>query len=289
MRYFSRALIATALPNGGMNISVRLPNSDVGAEHATPEKVLKWACPSAEHWVGVLEVALLHCAADERKEHGLGEELDTDMALGGAEGAAQIMMLATPTAPTRRATAPRPRKRASKAPRASACATRANWWLRDVDLALGAAAQPSQLVLPWATEVPTVRSRPRLYLRLDDDINAFEDLGLACHLKLLWVATGRIPDARQEVLASVHGVLDLRRCRVDALQIAGKTGGPRLPRVGLGEGVGPVRHPVGTHAPGEFEQSVHLLLIRGLGRLAAVREQVLASVLGRLELGAADP
>jgi signal transduction histidine kinase len=34
-------LIATALPNGGMNISVRLPNSDVGAEHATPEKVLK--------------------------------------------------------------------------------------------------------------------------------------------------------------------------------------------------------------------------------------------------------
>jgi signal transduction histidine kinase len=34
-------LIATALPNGGMNISVRLPHSDVGAEHATPGKVLK--------------------------------------------------------------------------------------------------------------------------------------------------------------------------------------------------------------------------------------------------------
>jgi hypothetical protein len=57
-----------------------------------------------------------HCATDERKEHGLGEELDTDVALGSAEGAAHIMMLATPTAPTRRATAPRPRKRASKAP-----------------------------------------------------------------------------------------------------------------------------------------------------------------------------
>jgi hypothetical protein len=66
-----------------------------------------------------------HCAADERKERGLGEELDTDAAFGSAEDAGQIMMLATPTASTRRATAPRPGKRASKAPWASACVTRA--------------------------------------------------------------------------------------------------------------------------------------------------------------------
>ena len=46
-----------------------------------------------------------------------------------------IMMLATPTAPTRRATAPRPKKRPSNAPWASAWATRASRRLGHVDLA----------------------------------------------------------------------------------------------------------------------------------------------------------
>src|ERR1700691_307701 len=38
-------------------------------------------------------------------------------------------------------------------------------------------------------------------------------LALVCHLIPLWVAPGRIADARQEVLAFVHRGLDLRRCR----------------------------------------------------------------------------
>jgi hypothetical protein len=43
-----------------------------------------------------------------------------------------------------------------------------------------------------------------------------------------------------------------------------------------------------AHAPGEFSEVAPRLLQLGLGRLAAVREQVLAGSLGRLELGTGD-
>ena len=85
-------------------------------------------------------------AAGQREQDRLGQELDPDLAAGGAQGAAQpdlrrrsrtemIMMLATPTAPTSSATAPRPRNRVSKAPLASACAVERCRGLGDVDLA----------------------------------------------------------------------------------------------------------------------------------------------------------
>ena len=68
-----------------------------------------------------------------------------------------IMMLATPTAPTSRATAPRPKKRPSKAPWASAWATRAaDGWETSTSLGFsGLAVAPSRLstastVAVWA-------------------------------------------------------------------------------------------------------------------------------------------
>ena len=75
-------------------------------------------------------------AAGQGQQDGLGEELGADLAAGGAQGAAQAdlvrrsrtemtMMLATPMAPTSRATAPRPRNRVSSAPLASAWAVSA--------------------------------------------------------------------------------------------------------------------------------------------------------------------
>ena len=58
------------------------------------------------------------------------------------------------------------------------------------------------------------------------------------------------------------------------------------PAIGIGE----VRHPMGPHAPGVGQQAVPVLLHLALGwPTVAVREQVLAGVLGRLDLGATDP
>ena len=74
--------------------------------------------------------------------------------------------------------------------------------------------------------------------------------------------------------------------------------------LGISGGVGPVRHPVGAHAPGDNAPIIQRLLHKGLwtvtGQLAlpervgverrsAGREQVLASSQGRLEAGVADP
>ena|SRR6516165_8037050 len=73
---------------------------------------------------------------------------------------------------------------------------------------------------------------------------------------------------------------------------------------GIDGGVGPVRHPVGAHTPGELQPGVQRLLDQGLWtdagfvalpertgaeRPAADRVQVLAGSLGRLKLGIADP
>ena len=74
--------------------------------------------------------------------------------------------------------------------------------------------------------------------------------------------------------------------------------------LGIDGGVGPIRHPVGAHTPGEFQPGVQRLLDQGLWtdagfvalpertgteRPAAGRVQVLAGSLGRPKLGIADP
>jgi len=103
------------------------------------------------------------------------------------------------------------------------------------------------------------------------------------------VAPGRIADARQEVLACAHRAFGQRRVLVNARHVAREPRRPRLSGVGLGEGIGPVGHPVGAHAAGESRQGVHHLLNLRRRRLPATREQVLAVALSCLELGAADP
>jgi hypothetical protein len=106
------------------------------------------------------------------------------------------------------------------------------------------------------------------------------------------------------VIALLHLVADLRRIPVGAgYRDEIDTRAP----LGIDSGVGPVRHPVRAHAPGIYPQGGHRLLhqclrtVAGLLALservfgerpagpAAVRVQVLAGCLGRLELGAADP
>jgi hypothetical protein len=57
----------------------------------------------------------------------------------------------------------------------------------------------------------------------------------------------------------------------------------------VGDRVGPVRHPVRAHAPGEVPHAVHQLLCLGLSRPAVVREQVLAGLPGRPYLGSGNP
>ena len=52
-----------------------------------------------------------------------------------------------------------------------------------------------------------------------------------------------VADARQQVLTFAQRVLDLRRILVHAGHAARETRCVRLPDVGFGEGVGPVRHP----------------------------------------------
>jgi hypothetical protein len=80
---------------------------------------------------------------------------------------------------------------------------------------------------------------------------------------------------------------DLRRIRVNAgaLQVESRP----LGMLGVAGGVGPVRHSVAAHAPGEVPEVVPGPLQRGLAWLGAAREQVPAGTLGCLELGVADP
>src|SRR6266536_6289766 len=73
--------------------------------------------------------------------------------------------------------------------------------------------------------------------------------------------------------------------------------------LGIEGGVGPVRHPVVAHAPGDLPPDGQHLLHQGRWTVAAQvalsdllverpaggREQVLAGSLGRIELGRADP
>jgi hypothetical protein len=86
----------------------------------------------------------------------------------------------------------------------------------------------------------------------------------------------------EHVLACADLGGDLRRIRVNAVRQV-KEGS--LVLLGRGGGVGPVRRPVGAHAAGEVSHVVPRLLRLGLGRLAAVGEQVLARSMGRRELG----
>lgn len=80
--------------------------------------------------------------------------------------------------------------------------------------------------------------------------------------------------------------IDLRRTQVNAVgrQIE------KAPVTGpIGDRVGPVRHTVGAHTPGEFQRLALQLLLLGLGWRAAVWEQVNAWPLVRMELGVAEP
>jgi hypothetical protein len=83
----------------------------------------------------------------------------------------------------------------------------------------------------------------------------------------------------QQVRAFVGRVTDSRRIRVNARYVEN-----RLP-IAISSGVGPVRHPVGAHAPGKIQHASRNLRYLGLGRL----EQLCAGSLGGLELGSADP
>ena len=83
----------------------------------------------------------------------------------------------------------------------------------------------------------------------------------------------------QQVRAFVGRVTDSRRIRVNARYVEN-----RLP-IAISSGVGPVRHPVGAHAPGKIQHASRNLWYLGLGRL----EQLCAGSLGRLELGSANP
>jgi hypothetical protein len=107
-------------------------------------------------------------AAEESEQNSFGEELGADGLLVAPRARRRpiserrsrtemIMMLATPTAPTRRATAPRPRNRLLRALLASAWATRAaEGWLTLTSLGfsgLAVAARRSSTALTrsfWA-------------------------------------------------------------------------------------------------------------------------------------------
>src|SRR5438876_621013 len=89
----------------------------------------------------------------------------------------------------------------------------------------------------------------------------------------------------QHLRAFAHLVIDLRRIRVEAMHMD-QIETPTRRTIG---GVGPVRHPMGAHAPGECQHGSQIPLRLGLGHLAAIGEQVCAGSLGRLVLGTADP
>jgi hypothetical protein len=63
-------------------------------------------------------------------------------------------------------------------------------------------------------------------------------------------------------------VLDLRRIRVEAVYME-KIETRAMARTS--GGVGPVRHPVGAHAPGEFPHAVQQLLQQGLWTVAGLK------------------
>lgn len=86
-----------------------------------------------------------------------------------------------------------------------------------------------------------------------------------------WWASCRLAGAHADTIG------DSPISPIDATHAAREARGPRLPRVGLGEGVGPVRYAVGAHAPGEVHHGVHHLLIcaacrRQKGHAASYRD-----------------
>src|SRR5260370_1448882 len=111
-------------------------------------------------------------AAGQGRQDRLGQELDADLAAGGAQRrrspiserrsrTEMTMMLATPIAPTSGATAPSPRNRVSRAPAASARAVSAaeGWetstWFGFSGLAWSPSRLSTRVVAAWVSTVRT--------------------------------------------------------------------------------------------------------------------------------------